>query len=336
MGRTGGSLWLLSGAVTLAGLALPGANLDHRGWALGLGAYSVVHGILAVTDLIRWSRAPVRAHLTATCTAAPGFGVLLWATGGSQSYMFPVVFLIVFFAAYFFERRAASIVVLMSLAALVSPLLYDSSSLTGGYLPRMLSVGACCLVLAGVTLWLKEKLVQAELVQRRMALQDPLTGLANRRAFNAALEREVERRPSGSGPAGAASALLFLDLDDFKGINDDFGHQAGDRVLAEVAAAFAAVIRPGDTLARLGGDELAVVAPRAGAEGAQRMADDLRAAAARVSPTLDAAPMGATVSVAVLSDACSGAGELLRAADRRLHRAKRRAGGQSAEPVLTA
>lgn len=265
------------------------------------------YGILTVTDLVRWSSAPVWAHLTATYTAAAGFGLLLWATGGSESYMFPVVFLIVFFTAYFFERRIVSRVMLISLAALASPLLYDSSSLTGGYLPRMLSVGACCLVLAGVTLWLKDKLVQAELVQRRMALQDPLTELPNRRAFNAALEQEVKCRPPGSGVAAGASALLFVDLDGFKAVNDDFGHQAGDRMLAEVAVAFAAVVRPGDTLARIGGDEFAGVAPKAGAEGAQRIADDLRGAAARVAPGPDAAPMGATVSVAVLCDECSGA-----------------------------
>lgn len=335
MARTGGSLWLLAGVVTLVGLLLPGTDLNHPRWALALGAYSVIYGLLAVTDLVAWSRAPVRAHQIATLTAAPGAAVLIWATGGSQSYALPVISLIVFFAAYFFDRRITSVVVILGLAALASPLAYDSRSVADGYLPLMLSLGASCLVLAGVTLWLKEKLVEAELVQRRMALQDPLTGLSNRRAFNSSLEREAQRRPAGPDPAGPASALLFLDLDDFKGVNDLFGHPAGDRVLCEIADGFAAVVRPGDTLARIGGDEFAVVAPRAGAEGAQRMAADLRAAAARVTPGADAAPMSVTVSVAVLSDDCPDAEGVMRVADRRLHRAKRRTAGGAGAPVLT-
>src|SRR6202022_5083023 len=85
------------------------------------------------------------------------------------------------------------------------------------------------------------------------AFHDPLTDLPNRAAFRIhldhALDDEGERR----------IAVLFLDLDDFKGVNDTLGHDTGDKLLAAVGARIASTLRPGDTVARLGGDEFAVL-----------------------------------------------------------------------------
>ncbi len=87
----------------------------------------------------------------------------------------------------------------------------------------------------------------------RLALLDPLTGLSNRRAFDAALAVELAKET-------ADSAVLLLDLDDFKGINDTWGHDAGDDVLRAVADRLTATVRASDVVARLGGDEFAVLA----------------------------------------------------------------------------
>jgi diguanylate cyclase (GGDEF)-like protein/PAS domain S-box-containing protein len=87
------------------------------------------------------------------------------------------------------------------------------------------------------------------------ATHDPLTGLANRKLFDELLVRAVFRAERGR----RALAVLYLDLDGFKDVNDVFGHQAGDRVLAETSRRLESVIRPGDIVARHGGDEFVVL-----------------------------------------------------------------------------
>ena len=101
------------------------------------------------------------------------------------------------------------------------------------------------------------------------ATHDTLTGVANRKVFLDRL-REV-----GRGGAGG-TAVLYIDLDHFKPVNDDHGHPAGDQVLAEIAGRLAAAVRPGDLVARIGGDEFAVLCERlAHVDDAERVADRL-------------------------------------------------------------
>jgi diguanylate cyclase (GGDEF)-like protein len=122
----------------------------------------------------------------------------------------------------------------------------------------------------------------AELARR--ASVDPLTGLANRTAFSRRLREALaghdEGGPPGDHPSGAP-ALLLLDLDDFKTINDSLGHSSGDEVLRVVAERLRSCLQPGDVAARLGGDEFAMLVPRVGGEAeavalGQRLAAILR------------------------------------------------------------
>jgi diguanylate cyclase (GGDEF)-like protein/PAS domain S-box-containing protein len=156
----------------------------------------------------------------------------------------------------------------------------------------------------------------AEEQLRRQALYDPLTGLANRAFFNERLERAVTGR---KGP-GERSALLFVDLNGFKAINDRFGHHVGDGVLRALAERMHGVVRAGDTAARLGGDEFAVILERV-AEAA-----DVSAIAQRLHSTL-AQPLEiedrrlvveASIGISLGDDPL----ELLKQADAAMYRAK--------------
>jgi diguanylate cyclase (GGDEF)-like protein/PAS domain S-box-containing protein len=96
---------------------------------------------------------------------------------------------------------------------------------------------------------------EAELQLRQQALYDTLTGLANRAFFHERLRHAIKLRHD----EGQSTGLLYIDLDDFKGINDRWGHDLGDGVLKEIGRRIEQSVRPGDTAARLGGDEFAVV-----------------------------------------------------------------------------
>ena len=149
------------------------------------------------------------------------------------------------------------------------------------------------------------------------ALRDPLTGIYNRRVLLDALARELLRAAREDGEV----ALTLLDIDDFKAINDVFGHETGDEVLRRVAACGRDVVRPGDTFARIGGEEFALLTPGTGAQDALLIAERLRLAVA----ALDVLPdRGVTVSAGLAAwpaDAHDG-DALRRAADEALYRAK--------------
>jgi diguanylate cyclase (GGDEF)-like protein len=102
---------------------------------------------------------------------------------------------------------------------------------------------------------------------RRLADFDSLTGLHNKRYFDETLAREVAR----ARRYGRALALVIADVDDFKAINDRFGHLAGDAVLAEVGARVREVVRSADIACRVGGDEIAVILPESSAADAERL-----------------------------------------------------------------
>ncbi|MGX5655883.1 diguanylate cyclase domain-containing protein [Geodermatophilus nigrescens] len=139
---------------------------------------------------------------------------------------------------------------------------------------------------------------------RTRALTDALTGLANRAAFTSALDAQ---RPSGGW-------ALFVDLDDFKRVNDRLGHAAGDELLTEVAARLSAAVREGDLCARLGGDEFAVLMPDGDEADARALGQRLVEAVSR--PVLlgeDTAWVGASVGAARLEPGGSPSATLRRA-----------------------
>jgi diguanylate cyclase (GGDEF)-like protein len=170
----------------------------------------------------------------------------------------------------------------------------------------------------------------------KLALRDPVTGLANRAHFEESLQRATAR----AGRSGNLMAVLYLDLDGFKLTNDTLGHDGGDRLLKAVATRFAAQVRGGDTLARIGGDEFGVIVENLpGAAAAASVARKL--VAALEAPLVvghEQVRVGASVGIAFRPTDGVTAGELIRAADRAMYAAKRRGGNRigSYSGLLTA
>ncbi len=151
----------------------------------------------------------------------------------------------------------------------------------------------------------------------RQALEDELTGLLNRRAFMAALERAVKE----SG--GVGLGVLILDFDGFKAVNDRLGHPAGDELLRACAHDIAGALRVGDSVARLGGDEFAMLCHRVESPQALVAAGDRIRRAAGGRRELAAGPCDITVSVGATLGALGATPiELVRAADEALYEAK--------------
>ncbi len=165
-----------------------------------------------------------------------------------------------------------------------------------------------------------QRLLQAT---RRLSEQDGLTGVSNHRHFLTLLQQEVAR----SRRTDRSLALLMIDIDDFKRINDTHGHQAGDQVLRHVAQLVSKMLRRSDTVARYGGEEFAVLLPEATFEQAMKVGEALRAEVegAPITMSEPGLPLRARVSigVAVLPGDAFGPGDLVGAADRGLYQAKR-------------
>lgn len=176
--------------------------------------------------------------------------------------------------------------------------------LVGG-LQRSASYGALALRNA----WLLEGV-------QRLAATDSLTKIANRRSFELTMERELARATRTSEHV----SLVMLDLDHFKRLNDTLGHQGGDEVLRNAAAALVCECREFDTPARYGGEEFAVILPGCGPEQAHEIAERLRRAVAHAPNPL---PLTASAGVATFPSHAGDAESLVRAADEALYVSKR-------------
>lgn len=197
----------------------------------------------------------------------------------------------------------------------------------GWYLARLLSlVTGVTVLFALLSELMREAGRVAEVNTKLEALLriDALTGLANRRAFETALEQEWRRAHRDQ----TALSVMMIDIDWFKGFNDCYGHPAGDRCLREVADALASQIqRPADMAARLGGEEFGILLPTTDEDGARRVAERMRACVAGLVVTHPASALGhVTVSIGVATlrpfASLKDGLELVNAADRALYKAK--------------
>ena len=161
---------------------------------------------------------------------------------------------------------------------------------------------------------------RAEEMLRRQAQHDPLTDLPNRILFNERLEQAIARAERME----SQFAVLFIDLDGFKQVNDVLGHEVGDRVLQDVARVMLQILRRSDTLARIGGDEFVLLAEDfQSLEQVKSLADKMVASVSNlVTPALRNIRIGASVGIALFPDHGSDARTLLVRADEAMYEAK--------------
>ena len=191
---------------------------------------------------------------------------------------------------------------LMGVTALVLVVLWQRSPVLAGALVGPL-----------LAIALYQRSTHRELGAMRLALTDPLTGLGNHRHFHERLREELQT----ARRHGRELTLLLVDIDDFKLVNDRFGHPAGDRVLAEIATR----LRRGGESFRLGGDEFALLLPGASPDAAARTADSIvsRTAAAE----LEVGAITVSAGLATTDPAAGDYGDLIRRSDGALYAAKR-------------
>jgi diguanylate cyclase (GGDEF)-like protein len=280
----------------------------------GLGALAV---LIAVAVLGRrlptwavWALGPLGATLVAVAVATTRA-----YADSAVLYVWPAVWTATFFGPCGTIAVVAWIGAMHAAALLALPAGMASPDRWVDVMAAVTVVCAFVRVLAG----------QREALVRRLAAEareDALTGLLNRRGFEERLSVEVSRAQRDR----AGLAVVMLDLDRFKAVNDRDGHEMGDRVLARVGALLLAAVRAGDIAARIGGEEFVLVLPRAGAAEAARLAERVRALSAGPEGRASrGVPAGAALTLSVGVAAAVAPADpavLLEQADRALYAAK--------------
>jgi diguanylate cyclase (GGDEF)-like protein len=220
------------------------------------------------------------------------------------------------------------LVLLTGTALLVPGVLAVQATLDGPIEEVPVIVGASMVLFVLAAARMAGMIAQRRELERHLefqALHDPLTGLPNRALFGDRLEHALAR----IGRQGGKIAVLFVDLDDFKTVNDSFGHGAGDQLLTAVGDCLRSCLRPADTAARLGGDEFAVLLEDVEDAGeAVRVAQRIhRALRAPFTLGTHEVSVKASIGIALEGSAHGRPGELLRKADRALYGAKREGKG---------
>jgi diguanylate cyclase (GGDEF)-like protein len=309
MVRTAAALFGAASVVTFISIVAPHQPQLEAG---NLTFVATGAALLTAFLLLAGERLPAwTVHLLPVAgTVLVSFGLLFngerngGAAGGDEMYYLWVTL----YAAYYLGRVGTAVqVALVAAAYTVTLVAIDPGPIaTSRWLTTVgLAVGS-----AVVVRLLAERIERLVAELRLAAATDPLTGLLNRRAFAERCGHELAR----ARRTGEAFAALLIDVDHFKQINDREGHAAGDEALVALAAALTHELREIDTVARIGGDEFAVLLPATGVAGAQATAERLRAGA------------GVPISIGAAVYGIDGhtTDELARAADAALYDAKRR------------
>jgi len=304
-------------AILAVSIALGGSS--EYGWwwvapmAAGLAGFAVADRFMrtsshpAVWVAGAWAALPALLAAAVLLTGGVTSPVLVW-------FALPAVTL-----GFRFEPRGMVIGTAYILLMLAAGAVLPDPAAAGEH--RQALIAAAALILS--TVILSGALVESDRAHRRRSTLDPLTGLFNRNALEQRLA-ELNGQPCDH-QEGLSHALLLCDLDHFKRVNDQLGHAAGDAVLQDVAYTMRAALQAGDTIYRVGGEEILVILPGAGREDAIEIAERLRREVHERRPV--GVHVTVSIGVAVSEPDFVDADDLVARADAALYAAK--AGGRN-------
>jgi diguanylate cyclase (GGDEF)-like protein len=310
------AIWFAVSAVLLAvvSIALPHTpRMDE----LGLAATGVGAAAMGAVALIGFDRLSLFAFQVGCALAGvtASAAIYFWSEDafyGPLPYLWPALYAFTFFSL---RAAAGQLALIAALYAALLALRDPGYQPVASWAATVVTLGS-----AGLLLTLaRERLVALVAALSDDARRDPLTRLFNRRGFADAFEVELER----ARRTEQSLSVVAGDLDEFKRLNDSFGHAAGDQALQRVAEALQAGKRSWDTAARIGGEEFAVLAPDTDEHGAYILAERLRAAVEEGFQRTGPTPL--TISFGIVSYPVHGqtADALLQAGDQALYAAKR-------------
>ncbi len=341
--RRGVGMWLdgilgalaLGAVVAATALQASLAHLDAAGSAAVTGAAYPLADVALLTFLATMFAGPSGRPSSSGVALVAGLVVLAgvdtgfavdsanggWLAGGSYDPAWGLAMLLMAGAAWLPARRAP--IIGTTRRTLVFPSAFAAVAvgvLVYGQTVRLNPVAVTLAVLALLTVMVRMALLLRETaalaVSRKLSLTDDLTGLGNRRSFSAEVEASIADE--------RACALLMIDLDQFKELNDTLGHHVGDELLRCVGERLGGTTRPGDIVARLGGDEFGVLLKGADTEVATVAAVRLRGALGRPFALAGISlHVGASVGIAAFPEHAEDAGTLMRHADVAMYEAKR-------------
>lgn len=264
--RTSAIAWAFGSVVLGISLLMPSAAPSQIPWWVVLfGGLALSAGILVVN-----ARPRSALHGLFDCMALGGLAALIYLTGGLESSVPPLLFLLAASQAWFWITDRVVLRTIGPVAVALSPLLYDSIGSGAAATITLVTLFAeAAIVIAIVASMYYDRVLLSKLQERaeQLATTDPLTGINNRRAFSAFVQELIDSEGQEQ------FAIVMLDLDNFKQINTARGHRAGDAALRAIAEALDAAARDDDCIARVGGDEFAAVLSGVGVDGARALAE---------------------------------------------------------------